>query len=85
MKAVLRSLLSINAASLTLGSVLLVIVLFLNGAPFLDIVELKTYDLRLRSRGPQSPVSDVVLAAIDEKSLDAEGQWLKRTPSSRQK
>ena len=75
MKAALRSLVAINAASLTFSSTLLVIILFIMGMPFLDVIELKTYDLRLRSRGNQPPVPDVVLAAIDEKSLDAGGQW----------
>jgi adenylate cyclase len=54
---------------------LLVLVLFLVGVPILDIVELKTYDLRFISRGPLKPAPEVVIAAIDEKSLDVEGRW----------
>jgi adenylate cyclase len=41
----------------------------------LDQVELRTYDLRLRSRGTRAPSGSVVLAMIDEKSLDVEGRW----------
>ena len=51
------------------------VALFLSGVPILDLIELKTYDLRLVSRGQLRPSAAVVLAVIDEKSLDAEGRW----------
>jgi len=70
-----RSWLRINPASLTLAVLLLVVLLFLSGAPILDLIELKAYDLRFLSRGPRPPSPAVVMAAIDEKSLDAEGRW----------
>jgi adenylate cyclase len=44
--------------------------------PFLDIIELKTIDLRFKARGEKEPGSSVVLAVIDEKSLKAEGKWI---------
>ncbi len=44
--------------------------------PFLDIIELKTIDLRFEARGEKVPGSSVVLAVIDEKSLKAEGKWI---------
>src|SRR2546426_7422426 len=75
MKLPRRSWLRINPASLTLAVVLLVVLLFLSGAPILDLIELKAYDLRFLSRGPRPPSPAVVMAAIDEKSLDAEGRW----------
>jgi adenylate cyclase len=71
----LKSLLSINHVSLTLGTILLVVVLWSAGVPILDLIELKTYDLRLRSRGHVQPSPALVMAVIDEKSLDAEGRW----------
>ncbi len=43
--------------------------------PLLELIELKTYDLRFLSRGPRTPSPAVVLAVIDEKSLDREGRW----------
>ncbi len=49
---------------------------YLVGIPFLDLMELKTIDLRFASRGPIIPRSDVVLAAIDEKSLKEQGKWI---------
>ncbi|MGH8064367.1 MAG: CHASE2 domain-containing protein [Candidatus Entotheonellia bacterium] len=71
----LKSLFSINPASLTLGTILLVVVLWLAGVPILELIELKTYDLRFLSRGHMQPSPAVVMAVIDEKSLDAEGRW----------
>jgi adenylate cyclase len=64
-----------NPASLTLGTILLVLGLFWVGVPLLDQIELRTYDLRFRARGPVAPSEAVVMAVIDEKSLDAEGRW----------
>jgi adenylate cyclase len=75
MKLPLRSWLRINATSLTFAVIVLVALLFVVGAPILDLIELKTYDLRFRSRGDRRPSPAVVIAAIDEKSLDAEGRW----------
>lgn len=71
----LRPLFSINPVSLTLCTILLVVGLFVSDTPILDLIELKTYDLRFRSRGQLSPSPSVVMAVIDEKSLDTEGRW----------
>jgi adenylate cyclase len=48
---------------------------YLIGIPFLERVELETLDLRFRLRGPKPPAQPVVLAAIDEASIDREGKW----------
>jgi adenylate cyclase len=40
-----------------------------------DTVERKTYDMRLLAEGKQLPGNDVVVAAIDEKSLSEIGRW----------
>src|SRR5215470_409915 len=71
----LKFLFSINPTSLTLFSLLLVIILFFSGPPILELIELKTYDLRFLSRGHVPPSPAVVLALIDEKSLATEGHW----------
>jgi adenylate cyclase len=42
---------------------------------FLRRLENEYYDLRLKARGPLKPLDKVVLAAIDEKSLDEIGRW----------
>lgn len=75
MKARRRFRVRLHPAFLTVGIVLLVVLLFVSRTPILDLIELKTYDLRFLSRGPRQPSAAVVMAAIDEKSLDAEGRW----------
>jgi adenylate cyclase len=60
---------------MTLATVLTVVTLFVIGTPILEFLELKTYDVRFVSRGPRPPSHAVVMAVIDEKSLDAEGRW----------
>jgi adenylate cyclase len=64
-----------SPVSLTLGALLIVLVLYGLHVPILELIELRTYDLRFVSRGPRTPSPAVVLAVIDEKSLDAEGRW----------
>jgi adenylate cyclase len=71
----LKTVFSINPVSLTLGIILVVVVLLFSGVPIFDLIELKTYDLRVVSRGDRQPAPAVVLALIDEKSLDTEGRW----------
>ena len=75
MRFSLKSFFSVNPASLTICTVLLVVILFVMGTPILDLIELKTYDLRFLSRGRLKPTDVVVMALIDEKSLDTEGRW----------
>lgn len=75
MKKLIKSVFSLRPATITATLTFLVLVLFLFGVPILDIVELKTYDLRFLSRGIEKPSPAVVMAVIDEKSLDKEGRW----------
>ena len=75
MKIAPRRWLAVGSAPLTVGGILLVLALFTLGVPLLDLMELKAYDLRVRSRGSLPPSPSVALAVIDEKSLDAEGRW----------
>ncbi|MFZ2630131.1 MAG: CHASE2 domain-containing protein [Desulfosalsimonadaceae bacterium] len=46
------------------------------GVPFLDIIELKTIDLRFKFRGEKPPGDAIVIAVVDEKSLKQEGKWI---------
>ncbi len=71
----LKTVFSVTPTSLTLGITFLVVMLFYVGAPLLDLIELKTYDRRFLLREPVRPSPAVVLALIDEKSLDREGRW----------
>jgi adenylate cyclase len=43
--------------------------------PFLELSELRAYDLRFRERGALAPSGAVALAMIDEQSLRREGRW----------
>ena len=65
----------INPASLMLGTLVTVLVLYGFNLHILELIELKTYDLRFVSRGPLKPAPAVAMAVIDEKSLNAEGRW----------
>ena len=65
----------LNPITIAVVTIIIVLVLFFTGTPFLDLIELKTYDLRFLSRAPQKPTPAVVLAMVDEKSLDVEGRW----------
>lgn len=57
------------------GVTLAVIFLYLAGNPLLDYLELKTYDMRLLALPARAPANEVLIAAIDEKSLAALGRW----------
>ena len=81
MRVPLKSLFSINPASLTLCTILVVIMLFVSGSSILDLIEMKTYNLGVLSRGHMQPSPAVVVAVIDEKSLATEGRWPWPRPS----
>src|SRR5215831_779167 len=65
----------LNPATLTAATIAVVIALYVVGTPVLDNIELNWLDLRFRFRGPIAPTPTVVLATIDEKSLESEGRW----------
>jgi len=57
------------------GVITITIALYFLKLPFLEFMELKTYDLRFISRGPLKPRGEIALIVIDEKSLDELGRW----------
>jgi adenylate cyclase len=75
MKVSLRSLAAASPATLTAAACLLVAGLQALRIPILERTELATYDLRVQARGARAPSPAVVLVAVDEKSLAAEGRW----------
>ncbi|MBW1717277.1 MAG: adenylate/guanylate cyclase domain-containing protein [Deltaproteobacteria bacterium] len=75
MNKTVRSLTTINPLSITIYLTLLIVVVFFSAPSFLEVVELKTLDLRFKSRGFMQANDAIVLAVIDEKSLDEEGRW----------
>ena len=54
---------------------LITLVIYWIGVPFLHLVELKAYDFHFLSRGTINHSGEVVIVAIDEKSLDKFGRW----------
>src|SRR5258706_3380594 len=60
---------------ITLGVILLFLTdVFIADLPLLEQLELKTYDMRLRSL-PRSAPQHVTIAAIDERSVAKLGRW----------
>ena len=75
MNKTVRSLTTVNPLSITIYLTFLIVVVFFIGPSFLEVVELKTLDLRFKSRGFMQANDAIALAVIDEKSLDEEGRW----------
>ncbi len=75
MRSAIKFLPSVNAVLITCLTIIITVLLYLWQPPILDFIELKTYDLRFVYRGVQPITGKVVLALIDEKSLDEEGRW----------
>lgn len=48
---------------------------YLSHSPFLDLLELKSFDLRMKSRGVIPTSNQVMIVAIDEESLEKVGRW----------
>jgi adenylate cyclase len=67
----------VRVAARRLGLALLALLLglYVMDVPLLDVIELKTYDMRLHLTPPANPEPAVAIVAIDEKSLAAQGRW----------
>jgi adenylate cyclase len=65
----------INPATLMVYSLIAVVAVYTLDIHILELIELKTYDLRFLSRGDRKPSPAVAMVVIDEKSLEAEGRW----------
>jgi adenylate cyclase len=83
-KRSLRRIFKVNAATITVVITLLGMAAYLwdyalddpNDVSFLELMELKTLDLRFHSRGVKRPGPETVLAVVDEKSLEEQGKWV---------
>jgi adenylate cyclase len=71
----LKTILGVTPVRITFFVILTALVLFLMDFQFLRLMELKTLDLRMASRGPVAPGRETVIAAIDEKSISELGRW----------
>ncbi len=54
---------------------LFVLILYLVNPEFLSAVDLKSRDLMFNKRGRETPPSEVIIVAIDEKSVNELGRW----------
>ena len=54
---------------------LISIVIFYIGIPFLELVELKAYDLHFSAKSKSEVGTEVVIVTVDEKSIDKLGRW----------
>ncbi len=72
----MKRIFKINPFTISLFIIIIVVLAYSVGIPFLDIIELKTIDLRFTTRGKKTTGSNVVMAVIDEKSLKNEGKWV---------
>lgn len=50
-------------------------IIYLRSPSFFELLELKTIDARFRGRPSVAAGKDIVIAVIDEKSLDEIGRW----------
>ncbi|MBW1742114.1 MAG: CHASE2 domain-containing protein [Deltaproteobacteria bacterium] len=75
-KGLLRKVFQVNAATITIAFTVLGMATYWEGVKFLELVELKTLDHRFESRGHLTPGPEVVLAVVDEKSLEEQGKWM---------
>ncbi len=71
----LKAILQITPLKITFVVIGAALALFLIDSRFLRLVELKTLDLRMASRGVLNPGGETVIAAIDEKSVSELGRW----------
>lgn len=72
----MKKLIKLNPFTISVITVVVGIFTYAYGIPFLDLMELKTIDLRFQARGTLAPNPEVLLAVIDEKSLEEQGKWV---------
>ncbi|MBU1170246.1 MAG: CHASE2 domain-containing protein, partial [Proteobacteria bacterium] len=58
-----------------LSLTVLFIILWFTGMDFLDILELKYYDVRMKLRSDFDAASDIVIVDIDNDSIEKLGRW----------
>ncbi|MBI5643742.1 MAG: adenylate/guanylate cyclase domain-containing protein [Deltaproteobacteria bacterium] len=51
------------------------ILIYFIGIPFFQVMDLKAYDFHFKARGKTEPTGEVVIVAVDEKSIDRIGRW----------
>lgn len=75
MKLILKKIKKFGPFHLSMVMTLLMIAIYFMTPAFLEIMELKALDYRMVKRGALKPGPEIVIIAIDEKSLDEVGRW----------
>ena len=75
MKGLLEKITKLGPFQITFLVIIISIILYSISPPFLNLLELKAYDLRFEWRGAQKPGSEIVIVKIDEESIRAIGRW----------
>jgi len=75
MKSFLEKITKLGPVQITLLVAIISIMLYSINPSFLNVMELKAYDLRFRSRGVERPGEEIVIIKIDEESLRKLGRW----------
>jgi len=77
MKGILEKITKLGPIQITLLVAAIVIVSYAINPSFLNLLELKSYDLRFQYRGVEKPGREIVILKIDEESMDLEelGRW----------
>jgi len=66
---------SISPLKITSFIIFIALAFYIGNVPFLQFMELKTLDLRMKSRGQQKPGNETVIAVVDEQSVKEIGRW----------
>jgi len=75
MKGLLEKITKLGPIQITLLVTIVAIVFYALNPSFLNLLELKFYDLRFKSRGPEKPGDEIVIVKIDEESIRTIGRW----------
>ncbi len=76
MKEKLLKVFKFSPLSITILTIVIVTSSYFMKVQFLDLMELRTIDLRFKQRGAIEQTGQVVLAVVDEKSISKEGKWV---------
>ncbi len=75
MKGFLEKITKLGPIQITLLVTIISIVSYAINPSFLNLLELKLYDLRFQYRGIEKPGSEIVIVKIDEQSIRELGRW----------
>ncbi|UCF56650.1 MAG: CHASE2 domain-containing protein, partial [Deltaproteobacteria bacterium] len=75
MKGFLEKITKLGPIQITLFVTVISIILYSVNPSFLNLLELKLYDLRFQYRGAEKPHGNIVIVKIDEESIRELGRW----------